>query len=158
MNFIRFISDKDISRALFLVYDSDKFIKPMYDYEKYLLEKTKDIIECYKQINRNFAQCIENQDFSLVDIQNEVSFRQILNDLVNSFCQKYPSEKSIYISQLKEILLKEERLYFKYNTDLRDSPQKRLDGSATFIILNTFTTERIDDFFKVYKNERFQRN
>ena len=100
---------------------------------------------------------VNGQIAKLADIENEVRFEQILSDLINSFCNKYPSEKeSSYILQLKEILLDESKLYQKYNTDLRDSPQKRLNGTATSIILNTFTTERIYDFFQVYK--RFQCN
>ena len=156
-NDIRVLSENEISKSLFLVYDSDKFIEPMYRLEQSLLNKTMDIIDRYRQINKNFAQCIEEQQFKLADIENEVRFEQILNDLINSFCNKYPSEKeSSYILQLKEILLDESKLYQKYNTDLRDSPQKRLNGTATSIILNTFTTERIYDFFQVYK--RFQCN
>lgn len=134
--------ESDIPRALFLVYDSYEFIISMYRFEQDLFEQTVSILEQYKQINKNFAQCVEKQDFGLSDIiEQGVNLEQFLNKLIYSFCKEYPTEsESYYILELKKILKQEENLYQKYKTDLRDSLTKRLDGTASSIILNTFTT------------------
>ena len=147
--------ESDIPRALFLVYDSHKLIISMYRFEQDLFEQTVSILEQYKQINKNFAQCVEKQDFGLSDIiEQGVNLEQFLNKLIYSFCKEYPTEsESYYILELKKILKQEENLYQKYRTDLRDSLTKRSDGTASSIILNTFTTtsDRVYSFLTTIK-------